>query len=155
MTNNSITPVSVNQLTQAKQHQYSALVGIYGKQQALAIVDGLTDRGRNSFNTFISKMNLFLKDLDKEKEDYYNALYEVFELNTPTTTNEIIEKIGATRRKLELDFYRSKLKVKCEADFFALFAVKEEVREVNIDGVVIETTVYIPFAKAKPDQLEQ
>lgn len=154
MTNNSITPVSVNQLPQAKQHQYSSLVGIYGPQQALAIVDGLTDRGRNSFNIFISKMNVFLKDLDKEKEDYYNELYQVFELNKPITTNEIIEKVVATRRKLEMDFYRSKLKVKCEGDFFALFAVREETLDIEVDGMETRTTVYVPFAKAKPDQLE-
>lgn len=148
--NNSTLSFNVNDLTQTQQHKYFSLLGIYGAEDSYRIVKGLAERGRNSYVSLIAKMTVFLKGLKKEDEDYCNALYEVFELNVPVTTNEIINKVVTVRQQLEMDFYTNKLKVRCENDFFAIFALGESTISEIVDGKTIETVVYTPFAKAKP-----
>jgi hypothetical protein len=137
-------------MTSIEQGAYFTLINFYTEKQAYDIVKGLSDRGRNSFTDFQNKRNAY-KSLSKEQQDYYDALYAQFEEGKPITTNDIIQTVAKVRYDLEMDLYTSKLKVRSEADFYALFAVKENTESSNVNGRLVETIVsYTPVARVKP-----
>ena len=142
----------VKDLTTKQQQWFYSLVSRYG-EQAKEIVLTLTDRGKSSYSAFIDKMNKVTR-AGHEDEIYYNALYDAFELNQMVNSFEIIQKVVDTRNDLELDLYRSKLGIKCEADFLNLFVCREEYEEgLGIDGEPIKTDVlkgYVPIVRVKP-----
>jgi hypothetical protein len=142
----------VNDLTTTQQQRYYSLISTYGDRQAIEIVQGLTNRGKNSYTTFIDKMEAVVK-AKHDEQDYYTALYEAFELNKQVTLGDVIRIVGKVRRNLELDPYKTKLKIRSEADFFGLF-VFEEVYKIETDSDSNETKTligYNPIARVRPE----
>ncbi|RVU01278.1 hypothetical protein EOD41_04740 [Mucilaginibacter limnophilus] len=138
------------ELSVPQQHKYFTLKAIYG-DEAIKIVQVLDDRGRNSYTAFIDKMNMWLGDLSEDDRALYNELYSVFVLGVKYTTNEIIEKVTQARVKLGLDFYRSKVRQRCESVFFNMFAVEDKTESTVVDGnSVMQHVGYVPLAMTKP-----
>lgn len=143
----------VKDLTPKQQQWFYSLVSRYG-QQAKDIVTTLTERGKCSYPMFIDKYNKLTR-ASHEDEVYYDALYEVFELNRTVDTFEIIQKVVDVRNDLELDPYKSKLSIRCENDFQTLFVFREEFEEdFDQNGEIVKTNVlkgYTPIVRIKPE----
>jgi hypothetical protein len=143
---------SLSQLAFADQCKYVTLEPIYG-DKTFKIVKGLTDRGNNSYTSLMDRLELFEKGLSPEVKEYYNALYAEIELDAETSTIEIIQKVSKVRRALDLPSFKSKLQLKCEAEFFRLFAYEEISNEDTGDSKILNEQAgrYIPFARIMPD----
>jgi hypothetical protein len=142
----------VSDLTSSQKAKYYSLLTLY-KEVAIEIALRLTDRGKNSYSAFIDKMEALTK-ADQEMEEYYNSLYEMFELKRLVLPGEIVQKVADVRRKLELPAYKSKLKIRCEADFFSLFVFDEIYEDDAIDSEGNTAKVlkgYVPQIKVKPE----
>jgi hypothetical protein len=138
-------------LTQAEQHKYYTLKAIYGDEDAARIAKVLRERGRNSYSKFIDRMNMWSGEMPEKDRELYIRLYLVFALNATVTTNEIIEKVTEARAFLGLDYYRSKVKQRCEAVFFDMFVVQDEEETVFLEGSnVLRHIGYTPLARTKP-----
>jgi len=146
------TTLNVNDLTTTQQQRYYSLIDTYSDQQAIAIVKGLTNRGKNSYATFVDKSEVMAK-AKHDDQDYFTALYDAFELNKPVTLGDVIRMVGIVRRELELDPYKSKLKIRSEADFFQIFVFEETHDEfTDADGNINKTlTGYCPIARVRPE----
>lgn len=84
--------------------------------------------------------------------DYYNSLYEVIELNKFISLGDVIRIVVDRRRSLELEPYRTKLKMRCEADFFRLFVFKEVYDDTMTSERNEKTLIgYMPIARVRPD----
>ena len=142
----------VSDLNSKQLQWFYSLVSRYGSQ-AKDIVVSLTDRGKNSYPAFVDKMNKVTK-AGHEDENYHNALYEAFELNQMVDPFQIIQKVTDVRNDLELEPYKSKLNIRCEADFLNLFVCREEYEEgQDVNGETLKTDVlkgYVPIVRVKP-----
>jgi len=139
-------------LSSSQQQKFYTLKPVYGTTAAINIVANLSDKGKNGYSAFLDKMDAVTK-ATYEVEAYYDAVYDEFQLNQQVTPGDIILKIAETRRKLELEPYRDKIKLRSESDFFLLFVYKE-VRSPRTDesGVTKNELVgYIPLARVKPN----
>lgn len=142
--------LSVKDLTAIQQQRYYSLAPIYG-DSAIDIVINLTTRGKNSYSDFLDKMHTVIK-AKHDANDYYSALYESITLGDTISPGEVIQKVSDVRRELELEPYREKLKIQCEADFFLLFVFEEVHQEETIDGKTKKVLVgYKPLAKVRPE----
>jgi len=145
---------NVNDLTQAQLQRYYALTSTYGDDQAIEIVKGLTNRGKNSYATFVDKMEAVMK-AKHDEQDYFTALYDAFKLNEFVPLGQVIRIVGDVRRTLELDPYKAKLKIRSEGDFFLLFVFKEVYADNNeAEGSERTLTGYIPLARVRPEVSE-
>lgn len=145
---------SLSQLALADKYKYVTLEPIFG-DKTLQIINGLNDRGRNSYSALQDKIEFFERGLTPELSAYYDALYSVFELDVETDTIQIVSKVSSVRRKLELPQYKSKLQLKCEADFCRLFVFKELPRDIDPGCKVIkeQPSRFIPYARVRPAEL--
>ena len=144
--------MTFNNLTPSQQQKFFTLSPVYGSDAAINIVANLSEKGKNGYSSFLDKMDVVTK-AKHEDEEYFDAVYDEFQLNQIVSPGEIILKIAETRRRLEIEPYRDKLKLRSEKDFFLLFVYKE-VRTLKTDETGItknELTGYIPVAKVKPD----
>jgi hypothetical protein len=146
------TNFNVNDLTTTQQQRYYSLIDTYGDRQAIDIVKGLTNRGKSSYAVFVDKSEAVIK-AKHDEQDYFTALYEAFELNKPVTPGDVIRIVGIVRRTLELDAYKTKLKIRSEADFFQLFVFEElYVTNTDTNGNEFRTlTGYNPIARVRPE----
>jgi len=141
-------------LTPLQEQKYYALLPTYGHEQAKAIAANLTNKGKHSYAPFIDKYGI----VSRAKNDdliYFDEIYNTFEIGKAVTPGEIITGISDARLNLELDPHTTKLKSRCETDFFLLFVVKEIIAEtLDINGKTKKVvTAYIPMAKVKPEEV--
>jgi len=146
------TTNTLSGLSSTQQQRYYSLISTYGDKQARQIVVGLTNRGKNSYAAFIDKMEEVQK-AKHDEQDYYTSLYEAFELNTFVSLGDVIRGVGDVRRTLELESYKTKLKIRSEADFFRIF-IFEEVYESDgkVEGNERTLIGYVPIAKVRPEE---
>jgi hypothetical protein len=144
----------LSELTSAQEQRYHSLLTTYGHAQALAIVKGLTNRGKNSYSTFITNADA-IAQAKHDDQAYFDEIYNKIELGKPISPGAIIQTMCDIRKSLELEAYKAKLKLRCEGDFFMLFVFSEEVQEIaDANGKVKRTIVsYTPLAKARPDSM--
>jgi len=144
-----IEPEAGSVLTSVQQQRYDSIYSVYGEISTF-IVKALAGRGRNSWQTFLDKMDQVRRAKSVERE-YFNALYETFELNLVYPPNEVVGYVAEVRRELELPPYIDKIKIRCEHDFFLVFVVEEAFEEIMVNGVIKKVLVgYRPIVRVKP-----
>ena len=143
--------VTGSQLSSTQKQRYDAIFPIYGEDASL-IVKKLSGKSRKSWSAFLQKMHDLMKAKSAELE-YYDGLYEAFELGVDYTPSEVIGIVGEVRRDLELDPYVEKIKVQSERDFHKLFVCEDVYDEVVAeDGKIKKKVVgFKPVYKVKPE----
>ena len=141
--------VTGSQLSSTQKQRYDAIFPIYGEDASL-IVKKLSGKSRKSWSVFLQKMHDVMKAKSAELE-YFEGLYEAFELGVEYTPSEVIGIVGEVRRDLELDPYVEKIKVQCERDFHKLFVCEDVYEEDAEDGKRKKVKGYKPMYKVKPE----
>jgi len=148
---NSEKETSGSQLTPLQQQRYDFLFLTYGLA-GVEIVKNVQGKGRKSWLAFLDKMNIVLQAKPSTKE-YYNALYETFQLNEVYTGGQIIGSVNETRREMGLQPYVERIKIQSEYDFNMVFLIEDIYEEEELIGG--ETTKvfkgYKPIDKVKPE----
>ena len=148
---NSLSVKEYSDLTSIQQQRYDFLFDIYG-HNALDIVTNIYGKGSCSWPNFLEKMDA-MEQAKKPLKEYYNALYELFNLYEVYLPGKIISMVASVRRDLGLPPYTEKIKTQSEADFSAIFLYKEK-NEVQVDEDGSEKKVFLgyqPLAKVKPE----
>jgi hypothetical protein len=146
----SPTTSSEAKLTAVQQQRYDYLFPIYGRTAA-SIVTNIYGKGKNSWASFLEKMDLVMEAKAFTKE-YYNALYDTFVIGEAYPPGQIIGDVNDTRRQLGLVPYTEKIKLQSEHDFNLVFIV-EEILESSVDGVLKGKLVgYRPLVKVMPSE---
>lgn len=114
-------------------------------------MQSVNGKGKNSWPTFLEKMEQVLKAKATIRE-YYENLYDSFTIGETYASAEIIAKVAEVRRDLELLPYRERIKALSEQDFIKIFIV-EEIYEVSESGTVVKKVFkgYKPCIRIKPE----
>jgi|GEM_PF-6591620 len=136
-------------LTPIQQQRYDYLFPIYGELSS-TIVQNVFGKGKTSWNSSLEKIDLVMEAKPKIKE-YYNGLYETFDLYQVYTSGQIIGKVNEARREMGLIPYTEKIKIQSEADFNLVFFVRDHYDDVVVEGVPAKVFKgYQPVAKVLP-----
>jgi hypothetical protein len=151
MDKNNEQETSGSQLTPLQQQRYDYLYPIY-HESGIEIVRNVYGKGRKSWLAFLDKMNIVLQAKPSLKE-YFNALYETFEIGLVYTGGNIIGLVNEARREMGLNPYVEKIKILSEYDFNLVFILEDVYEEVElIEGEITKVFVgYKPLAKVKPE----
>jgi hypothetical protein len=147
---NLMTPTDGEKLTTVQKQRYDYLFPIYG-ELSYDIARSITGKGKNSWQSFLDKMDIVTRAKSRDKE-YYDALYEQFSLGELYTSSDIVGHVGEVRRDLELSPYIDKLKVRSEYDFFLVFMTEDIHDEVTDNGKIKKVLKgHKPLIKVKPE----
>ena len=136
-------------LTSVQQQRYDYLFPIYGELSS-SIVQNVYGKGKTSWSANLEKIDLVGEAKPKVKE-YYNALYETFNLYDVYTSGQIIGKVNEARREMGLIPYTEKIKIQSEADFNLVFFVRDHYEEFVEDTVPNKVLKgYQPVARVLP-----
>jgi hypothetical protein len=145
-----IKSAALDSLTSKQLERYYYLFPLFG-EDAFTIVQLLAGgRGKNSWNVFQEKLNEIINAPLQDRE-YYNTLYESFELDRPYKMDEIIQNVSTVRSDMKLESFGEAIKLKCETDFLRLF-LTENVYDVDASASVRRKVLgYTPIYKIKPE----
>lgn len=149
MQNQSQTELNGSKLTTQQQQRYDLLFPIYGKHAA-QIVTNVYGKGKSSWSSFLEKMDT-IEQAKPHMKEYYDALYDTFEIGKVYSPGQVIGKVNETRREIGLIPYAEKIKIQSEHDFYLLFLVEDSyvsVDENGVDSRVFEG--YKPVVRIKP-----
>jgi hypothetical protein len=139
-----------SQLTPVQQQRYDYLYPVYG-ESASTIVKNLSGKGKKSWASFLERMEQVRQSKPNIKE-YYDALYEAFDLNQVYTAGNIIGTVNEARRDLGLIPYTERIKIQSEYDFNLVFLAGDSFEDEEVDGVITKVFKgYIPLARIKPE----
>lgn len=148
MNDNNSSSKEYADLTPIQQQRYDLLFEIYGYTTA-SIVTNIHGKGANSWPNFLEKMDA-MEQAKKPLKDYYEALYDVFELYGTYTPGQIIGNVATVRRQLGLPQYTERIKAQSENDFSAIFLYKELSEKQAEDGKERKVFLgYQPLARIK------
>ena len=141
-------------LTSAQTHKYYSLLSSHGHEQAKLIALNLASRGKHGYTAFVDKYESVLL-AKREETEYHDEIYAKFNLDEDVEPGAIIQGICDIRYQMELDRYTTKLKLRCEADFFGLFVVRENYEEVQDENGKLKRVItsYTPVVRVRPDQI--
>jgi hypothetical protein len=134
-------------LTPLQQQRYDYLFPIYGKHAA-EIVTSIYGKGKNSWASFLEKMDAIDQAKPHVKE-YYDALYDTFQIGKVYQPGQIIGNVNEARRELGLIPYTEKIKIQSEHDFYLLFLVEDSYVSSE-DGGTKTFEGYKPIVRIKP-----
>lgn len=150
MTNQSPESTNDSKLSSVQQQRHDSIVGVYG-DASVQIVKTVIGRGRNSWPSFLDKMEHYRKAKSIDKE-YYDALYEAFELETLYLPGSVVGNVCEVRREMDLPSYTERIKIQCERDFFLIFVVEDVYEMAIVDGESKKVFKgYKPILRIKPE----
>lgn len=146
------TTLSLDNITRGQRQKVNYLLSIYDDQQTVMKLVGYLDyRGRNGWIDITTKIDKIINASALERM-YIDAIYNNIDIAEQYSSDQIIQLIGETRRKLGLRAYVGQIRRSCEDDFFSLFIVKNVTEPIAVNGEVKERIVaYQPVFRLKPE----
>lgn len=121
---------ALREFSAGQKSKFNYLLSIFDEDEetAVKIIKNIDGRGQNSWPSINEKIR-GIENANPVVKMYQNAINQAFELDQDYSPEDIIQKIGEIRRKLDLPAHTGRLQRHCLADFFSIFMVNDSVTQ--------------------------